>query len=764
MLLSVFTKLSPAKPTKVYDTYWRFAVERQSTFFRRIENPSGPWTENPILTKYKFTNTYRASDRVSQFLIKDVIYQGDQSVQEIFFRIFIFKFFNKIETWNLLRKELSDIVWKSYSFRLYDKILSSAMKRGDTIYSAAYIMPTASGFDGERKHQTHLKLLERMMKEDLASRLAETKSLRAAFELLRTYPMMGDFLAFQFVIDLNYSSIINFSEMDFVVPGPGARDGIKKCFETTGGLSESDIIRVVAERQHIEFERLGLNFRDLWGRPLQLIDCQNLFCEVDKYSRVAHPDVQGLSGRSRIKQIYKPISTLVNYWYPPKWNINDLASQDIQKNKLTCKDNKHTRKEIEDKSFRQLDFEVLPLKSKEIELNMKKDSSIPSIYLDEYQEFVKRTDMSRKLGKEGISFALLGLYGETGSLLSELKKKHREPEAYQAFSESVIEEFGDVLWYLADLAERSGVKLSVIAQTVGREQEIEKIEAQALSTFGEIQQRKTSFVGPNATQEYERMLMRVGAAAGAILSSFDAGLAFKDTKAVRILLAKFFRSLIDAADEADISLERAARENMRKVTDRWPIDRGNRAPLFDEDFEPDEQLPRLLEIAFAEKITGNKKYVIQKWRGVKIGDQLTDNMIEDDGYRFHDVFHLSYAAILGWSPVLRSMLKHKRKSNPLVDEVQDGARAVIIEEGVSTWIFNHASKRRFFEGLESLDYNLLKDVRRLVSGFEVDKCPLWQWERAILEGFRVFRDLRKHRSGIVVADLLNKQISFRIAS
>src|SRR5204863_1668511 len=122
-----------------------------------------------------------------------------------------------------------------------------------------------------------------------------------------------------------YSQLTNFSEMSFVVPGPGAKNGIRKCFQTLGGLNEVDMIRLMADRQEEEFSRLGLDFRSLWGRPLQLIDCQNLFCEVDKYARLAHPDVAGVSRRSRIKQRFAPSADPILYWYPPKWGINDAA-------------------------------------------------------------------------------------------------------------------------------------------------------------------------------------------------------------------------------------------------------------------------------------------------------------------------------------------------------------------------------------------------------------------------------------------------------
>jgi len=321
---AVFIPLSPAKPTEVFDTYWRFAAERQAIFFRRIEGlPPDEWTRDAILSRYKFTNAYRASDRVSQYLIRNVIYQGDQTPEEVFFRTILFKIFNRIDTWELLEREIGVVRYEEYSFRKYDGVLGRARRRGERIYSAAYIMPSGNGVFGHRqKHRNHLKMLERMMEDEMALRIRGARSLREAFDLLRSYPLIGNFLAYQYVTDLNYSGLINFSEMDFVMPGPGALNGVRKCFSSLGGLTEANIIHLVAERQEDEFAKRGINFRTLWGRPLQLIDCQNLFCEVDKYARVAHPEFNGEGGRTRIKQLYRNNAGPIEYWFPPKWKLN----------------------------------------------------------------------------------------------------------------------------------------------------------------------------------------------------------------------------------------------------------------------------------------------------------------------------------------------------------------------------------------------------------------------------------------------------------
>lgn len=337
----MLSHLSPLKTSSAYDSYWYFAVERQSVFFRRLANELKPWTNDPIIAGHKFTNAYRASDRVSQYLIRHVIYRNDlpDSVSEVFFRIMLFKFFNKIETWELLEEKLGEISFKNYHFNDYDKILSNAMKSGKRIYSAAYIMPPGKlAFGYPAKHQNHLCLLEKMMADKLAENLARTKRMQSGFELLRGYPTIGDFLAYQFITDINYSEITDFSEMEFVVPGPGARDGIKKCFTFNAGLNEAELIRLMVDLQEKEFERLGLTFQSLWGRPLQLIDCQNLFCEVDKYSRVAHPEITGISGRTRIKQKFSPTGLLNTPWYPPKWGINERIKTSQLTNGLDEKD------------------------------------------------------------------------------------------------------------------------------------------------------------------------------------------------------------------------------------------------------------------------------------------------------------------------------------------------------------------------------------------------------------------------------------------
>lgn len=318
----IHVKRRMPRTTAVYDTYWRFAAERQRVFHQRVLGEPGPWTGDPILGAHRFTNAYRVADRVSQYLVREVAYKGDQSVDEVAFRVLLFKLFNKVSTWEMLCGEFGQPSARSFDVRQYDATMTRAFEKGVRLYSAAYIMPAAAQ-GVRRKHLTHLELLRMMLDDRLPQRLAECGSMQAGYDLLLGYRGLGPFLAYQLITDLNYTQVLDFSEMEFVMPGPGALSGIRKCFSDYGGYSEADLIRLVADLQEEEFDARGIRFLDLWGRRLQLIDCQNLFCEVDKYARVAHPDIRGLGGRSQIKQRFQPADAPLPVWFPPKWGLND---------------------------------------------------------------------------------------------------------------------------------------------------------------------------------------------------------------------------------------------------------------------------------------------------------------------------------------------------------------------------------------------------------------------------------------------------------
>lgn len=370
--------------------------------------------------------------------------------------------------------------------------------------------------------------------------------------------------------------------------------------------------------------------------------------------------------------------------------------------------------------------------------------------LAEYEHQALKTDRFRK-SADSIKLAklALGLFGETGSLLSEVKKKQRDSASYLNYHSTVVEEFGDVLWYLAIIVRSVGLTLAKISPRSDR----------APSTFLDLQPQPTLPLDAPTTQ-FERTLLSLASAVGNLVGQISTS---EPPTALTDNLASVLERLIVAANEAGVDLEEAARRNIGKTADRWPSRREFPA-LFDSELPEEEQLPRRLVIEVFERHVAGKTYVVQKCNGLFIGDRLTDNKENVDDYRFHDVFHYSFAAILGWSPVTRALFRRKRKSVPKKDEGQDGARAVIVEEGISTFVFTRAGHLDFFKNQRrgDLGFDFLKMIRGLSNGYEPAALPLWQWEEAILAGYDAFRFLREHRRGRLTINLEKRKLAIGV--
>lgn len=304
----------------VFASYWRFAAERHAMYERRLNGEPAPWTDDTILGSFRFTNVFRASDRVSQFLIRDVISHGDSAAEEVLLRILLFRFFNKIETWELLERECGPVTLGTFDPDRADALLSQARRSRRRIYSSAYIVPPVPGWRTP-KHAGHLRLAISLAGGRFADRVRSTASLEELFLLLRSVPGLGDFLAYQLAIDICYSTIVDHDEDEFVVAGPGALDGLSKVFPGMDLRKAAEVIRVLTEDQERWFGEFGFRFSGLFGRRLHLIDVQNLFCEISKYARVAHPEYRGVAGRTRIKQTFKPRGPLPVPFFPPKWGL-----------------------------------------------------------------------------------------------------------------------------------------------------------------------------------------------------------------------------------------------------------------------------------------------------------------------------------------------------------------------------------------------------------------------------------------------------------
>lgn len=313
----------PTPRRDVYRAYWTFAIERQSIFLRRLEGRGQPWTTDAILRQYRFCNVFRASDRVSQHLIQHAAYgESDVDEADLFLRVVLHRLFSRPETWELLEASFGRIDAAGFDPGLYDAVLERAHRSGHKLYTGAFILCASPAFGHSRKHRNHLALVDAMLSAGVPNRVAQASSLRGVYEELRSWPLLGPFMAYQLAIDLNYTELLDFSEDDFTVPGPGALRGLAKVFADLGDFAPADAVHWLVEQQHVVAAELGIEQPPtLFDRPLHAIDCQNLLCEVDKYCREAFPDFK--SNRTRIKQRFNPDPRPRALFFPPRWKIND---------------------------------------------------------------------------------------------------------------------------------------------------------------------------------------------------------------------------------------------------------------------------------------------------------------------------------------------------------------------------------------------------------------------------------------------------------
>jgi NTP pyrophosphatase (non-canonical NTP hydrolase) len=289
--------------------------------------------------------------------------------------------------------------------------------------------------------------------------------------------------------------------------------------------------------------------------------------------------------------------------------------------------------------------------------------------LNEFQNAIAETDQTPTHDSNGIVVALLGLAGETGSLLTLYKKFLRDGDAYQVINARLKEEIGDILWYVARIASRF-----------------------------------------------------------------------------------------------EISLEDVAAANLGKVTQRWLPSNTTTFSSFDDRFPPTERFPRIFTAEFRNTGPRDRPRLEVYLEGEKCGSTLTDNAYQGDDYRYHDIIHLSFATVLGWSPVLRALIKRKRKSNPLTDEVEDGGRAVAVEEGLAALIFNYARQHSLLEEVSRLDWPLLRTCHEMSAHLEVSARSLNDWEDAILQAFSIWREMRHYNGGSVVCNLDTRRMRYIAAS
>ena len=322
--LMILVKRRPPTPRDgIYPLYWKFASRRQAVFEKRIAGAPAPWTDDDIIRRYKFCNVFRAADRVSQYMIREVAcatYDVDSA--DRLFQIVAFRTFSQPQTWDGVRFRLGRApTLKDLASGQLERALDDVKVERGGLYTGAFILCATKAYGFDEKHRNHVALFNQMfLREAVAERILNAASLQEIVCLLQGFPLTGPFMSYQIAVDLNYSDLVNFDEDDYTQAGPGALRGLKKAFIDVGDYSPSDVIKWMVDRQENEFARFELPFSGLWGRRLHAIDCQGLFCELDKYCREAAPEL--LSARSRIKARFTPSTEPLSLFFPPKWGIN----------------------------------------------------------------------------------------------------------------------------------------------------------------------------------------------------------------------------------------------------------------------------------------------------------------------------------------------------------------------------------------------------------------------------------------------------------
>ena len=424
----------------------------------------------------------------------------------------------------------------------------------------------------------------------------------------------------------------------------------------------------------------------------------------------------------------------------------------------------------------------------------------------DYIRFVRDTDQANNL-----DVALYGIAGELGSVVSSVKRRLiAGGEDWSAPNSEIVEELGDLIWYCFAFtrcycSQNNSRDFNVLAHDIIN-------LSKEIGSGDERAQRIGNVLGSGNRDEFLRRARNFSSRASTIHFDDYQELAFltartKGRTLVEVCLAVLTqlcaellrraklpeieivlnRNLADRnvedvigeiswhiaaiASLYNLSLDEVVKSNVEKISLRYG--RGHPKPLYDESeaIPQHEKLPRHLEVCF---VSTHSNRLQMYWRGRRLGDPLTDNTASEDGYRFHDIFHLAFAAKLGWSPVLRKLFGRKRKSDPRLDEQEDGARARIVEEAVINAIHaegirqaklrlpsESATKVRLFASKSEISFDLLKLIKNFVRNNEVSSSRYWEWVDVIYDGCYIFHQLREEGQGTITVDLDQRTISFR---
>ncbi len=375
--------------------------------------------------------------------------------------------------------------------------------------------------------------------------------------------------------------------------------------------------------------------------------------------------------------------------------------------------------------------------------------------IEEYSRQAAKT-IQQNTERKSEKIFLMGLLGEIGEIATAIKKATQDEAATNSkhskkrVKERVEEELGDALWYINALANQYSHTLEKVfnQSLLAVFEKSESCEPPTVTTIEDYQEK----VEAKLAEEKEETKTIYKVFSG-LCENFSE---IKNPKEAIKPLSDILSYCAFAVRIYSLNLSNVAQKNIDKITNLYDVTSDDNYESLDEGFPKDEQFPKKIEFVFYDHEKSIKIYVNK----VIIGDKLTDNSSEEDGYRYHDVFHIANMAILGWSPVMRGMLKRKRKSDPKTDENEDGARAAILEEAIVAYVFQYAKDNNFFSNEEEVEAPILSTIQSLTKNLEVSKRRAADWRKAIKQGFECFKGLQGNKGGVIVADLTEKKITY----
>ena len=359
--------------------------------------------------------------------------------------------------------------------------------------------------------------------------------------------------------------------------------------------------------------------------------------------------------------------------------------------------------------------------------------------VEKYWEKVAKTN--RFAGKS-ITPVLRGLFGEVGSVMSVVKKHKRDTRVYFNFRYNLTEELGDIFWYFTALMQYLNLLPCDLENFIFNAKNQDSLSEERMGR-------------EEKSERYKKAIFGICCYAARLLKT-DSMIPEKQ----KAYLTKFLEYYFVILDHHQICFSHVLKENMEKIGScftKFEDQDLSVFPVFDCEYPSDERFPRNFEVEIKED---NENVVTVLFNGHQLGDKLTDNIDVGDGFRYHDVIHFSHIAILHWSPTMRGFLHRKRKSNKRVDENQDGGRAIVVEEGLTAWLFSRAKDVDYFNDHDDIPMDILKTIQEFVRGYEVDQCPMSLWKYCILTGYDVFRKVRKHRGGRIIGDMEKRTLKY----